>query len=51
MFDSQLPEGFDVVLGTGTAIDPLNGPKKRRLRAATAAAAGATICTPSSATR
>jgi probable F420-dependent oxidoreductase len=47
MLDSfELPEGFDVVLGTGTAIDPLERPEEAEAALATAAAAGATICTP-----
>ena len=42
----RTPGGLRVVLGHGGAIDPLRRPDEAEAALATAAAAGATICTP-----
>jgi probable F420-dependent oxidoreductase len=43
---TEVPAGFDVVLGTEIALDPITRPEEAEAALATAAAAGATICTP-----
>ena len=47
MLDSvDVPEGFEVILGSGKLLDPLEQPAEANDAIATAGAAGATICTP-----
>ncbi len=42
----EVPAGFDVVLGSGAALDPVGRPEHVEEALACVAAAGATICTP-----
>ena len=48
MLDSvETPDDFEVILGSGTVLDPLERPAEATEAIAEAAQAGATICTPS----
>jgi hypothetical protein len=42
---TELPEGFDVVLGTGHPLDPLGDPDRARRRLTTLRDVGATVVT------